>query len=69
MNNIKFERNSFQVYYQMTYIVTKHTSSRGLFFFIKKNILQHQQLVKSLAELLEAFQIPSSVMTFAVICK
>ena len=32
-----------------------------------KNILQHQQLVESLAELSEPIWIPSSVMTFAVI--
>ena len=37
MNNIKFEKNSFLEYYQITYIVmTKHTSYRGLFFFYKK---------------------------------
>ena len=34
---------------------------------IAKNILQHQQFVESLGELLEPIQIPSSVMTCAVI--
>ena len=34
---------------------------------IAKNILQHQEVVESLAELWEAIRIPSSVMTFAVI--
>jgi len=34
---------------------------------IAKNILQHQEVVESLAELWKAIRIPSSVMTFAVI--
>ena len=35
--------------------------------FSEKNIFQHQQFVKSLAELSEPIRIPSLVMTFAVI--
>ena len=70
INNIKFERNSFLEYYQMTYIVmTFNIQAIEVYCLFIKNILLHLPLVIRLAELLKPIQIPSSVMTFAVICK
>ena len=46
---------------------TTYGPSKVKISFLEKNIFQHQQFVKSLAELSEPIRIPSSVMTFVLI--